>query len=210
VCSSDLAIKLFPILLLPFLFRRSPKQQVLPTLAGLTLVFILGLPFASAGWQSLASWQVYQQHWEFNPLVLPLAQLLLADLARPSLIVVGALVTVIITVKARSFEAAWFGIALCFLVLSPTVHPWYALWLFVPAILTVRLQWALAAGCLLFSYAVLAYFDPRTGAWTEPSWLAFASWLPALLVVLIPMDFSRGDKISSNQRLSGSPKDTQP
>jgi hypothetical protein len=181
------AIKLFPVLLLPILYRREPWRQLPATLLGLFLLLLLSGPFLGAGWAVFDSWQAYQEHWQFNPLLFPLAQSLFPEAGRSILLLLGGLCTLIILVKENRFEAAWLRIALLFLILSPTVHPWYALWLLVPAVLDHRPAWVFGSGFFLFSYAVLAYLDPLTGSWTEPPWLAAVSWLPAALsVALIP------------------------
>lgn len=173
------AIKVFPILLLPVLYKRSPVRQIPWTLAGLSGCLLLCWPFLGAGWGIFDSWRAYQLHWEFNPLLLPLTQSLFPEVGRSLLLGIGGICTLAIIVKTNRFETAWLGVALCFLMLSPTVHPWYALWVFVPAILESRLAWVLGSGFFLFSYAVLAYLDPLTGAWIEPGWLPAISWLPA-------------------------------
>jgi hypothetical protein len=70
-----------------------------------------------------------------------------------------------------------FGAVLLF---SPTVHPWYAVWL-VPFLVFLpppirRVAVALVA-LLPFSYVVY-WQQSRTGVWHEPAWLWLVVWGP--------------------------------
>ncbi len=82
--------------------------------------------------------------------------------------------------RVRPVEAAAAGLTL-FLLLSPTVHPWYLTWI-VPfaALLRARtLAWLAAAGPLL--YAPVGAWQTR-GLWEEPTWL-FPLFLGPLLLL---------------------------
>jgi hypothetical protein len=68
-----------------------------------------------------------------------------------------------------------------FLLFSPMVYPWYALW----ALVLVPLAWNPAAWLLsltiLLSYAVWPTFH-ATGQWILPSWALAAEWVPVILL----------------------------
>lgn len=78
------------------------------------------------------------------------------------------------------------------LLLSPTVHPWYALLLlaFLPFLPPARrerwprwlpaLPWLYLSGALIFSY--LTYLDPQNFA--EREWVRQLQWAPAYLLLL--------------------------
>ena len=57
--------------------------------------------------------------------------------------------------------ALWAGGA--FVLLSPTVHPWYVIWAWVPSLLTGVRAWTALATAAPLAYAVLATLDPATG-----------------------------------------------
>lgn len=66
------------------------------------------------------------------------------------------------------------------LLFSPTLHPWYFLWILPFAALTLSKPWLLVTGTILISYVVVGRaFD--TGQWTEISWIRFAEYGPPLL-----------------------------
>jgi hypothetical protein len=77
--------------------------------------------------------------------------------------------------------ALWAGGA--FVLLSPTVHPWYVLWAWVPALICGVRAWTVLATLVPVSYAALASLDSATGQWVEPWWPVWAQFLPFLLVL---------------------------
>ncbi|MEK8023362.1 MAG: hypothetical protein AAB229_06075 [Candidatus Hydrogenedentota bacterium] len=82
--------------------------------------------------------------------------------------------------EASLKSAAVWGLGL-FLLVQPTIHPWYVTWLL--PLLAVKplagfLLWTVAAGA---SYSVL--FSHRAGAWQENAGLQFVVMLPVLMVV---------------------------
>lgn len=70
-----------------------------------------------------------------------------------------------------------------FLVLTPTLHPWYVTWMLPFAALAPRPAWLWLAGAAPLLYWPLARYRAE-GAWVEPAWLWPAVALPffALLV----------------------------
>ena len=70
------------------------------------------------------------------------------------------------------------------MLLSPTVHPWYVLWAWVPALLCGVRSWTLLATLVPLSYAALASYDPTTSTWEEPWWPSLLSTLPFLMALI--------------------------
>ncbi len=157
-------------------------------LLGGALAMLSLLPYLSAGGQLLSGFLTYAEHWRANDAVYsPLvgagvaprtARWLLAGLS------VGAacLVPLRYADPARGIGIV-FGITL---LLSPTVHPWYALWL-VPMLPFARG----AAGVALIGLVALlpiVYVTPwvhaRTGVWAEPAWLTSTLWGVPLVAAL--------------------------
>ena len=71
---------------------------------------------------------------------------------------------------ARRLIAAW-------LLLTPTLHPWYATWLLPLLALEVRAAWVFLVAALPLAYWPLEGWQ-RAGAWVEPAWLWPALALP--------------------------------
>jgi hypothetical protein len=88
------------------------------------------------------------------------------------------------------------------LLLSPTVHPWYALPLlaFVPFLPPgsgeSRRRWWTAAPALWLSVTLplssLAYRDPA--AFAEVEWVRWLTWLPALVLTVAAVAAARGER----------------
>jgi hypothetical protein len=69
-----------------------------------------------------------------------------------------------------------------FVLLSPTVHPWYALWLlpFLPtaSLASGRAAWLHLTLCLPLAYAVRIRYSGMPGSWVEHPGVRLAEWLP--------------------------------
>ena len=127
---------------------------------------------------------IYVQHWSFNGGLFPLFEFVFGGYARPVAIAVGALL-VLRAIRIHTEPeriALWAGGA--FVLLSPTVHPWYVLWAWVPALLCGVRSWTLLATLVPLSYAALASYDPTTSTWEEPWWPPLFSTLPFLMVLI--------------------------
>lgn len=179
-------VKLFPALILPSLVRRAGLRASLVGV-GIALVALvaLALPVLDAGPALLHAFQNYARHWSFNGFLWPSADRVLGPIgARLALAAIGGVVFLLVSWKLRDRPAlAWLALGGTFLALTPTAHPWYALWMLVPALLIGRLSVGLIGVAMLGSYGVLVGYDARTGAWSEPGWLWFVTWLPVVGVV---------------------------
>jgi hypothetical protein len=162
------------------MWRRKPWIVVL----GVAVAIFTALPFADAGWSFTRGFETYVTHWSFGGSLFPLFALVFGDFARPIAILVGALVVV----RAMRIHwaperiALWAGGA--FVLLSPTVHPWYVLWAWVPALLCGVRAWTVLATLIPLSYAALATYDPGSSTWTEPWWPTVVIAVPFLTVFI--------------------------
>ena len=176
-------VKLFPVVVLPSLFLRRARRSVLiGTLIGCGVCLIAALPVLGAGPALVQTLGTYSSSWSFNGLGLALIEPLSPLPPRWVLASVGAVAFVLATWKARDERVVWGIVGAAFLCITPTAHPWYALWAVVPALLLGRASWLLASTALLGSYAVL-WSLASPGGWTEPTWLLPATWGPALVIV---------------------------
>lgn len=103
-------------------------------------------------------------------------------------LLVGALVL------AALARAAWRGASparsaalagALFLALSPTVHPWYALWALPFALLgELGPAWLLLSLSLPLAYEVLLRHDGTPGSWSEAGWVRACIWAPWAILLL--------------------------
>jgi hypothetical protein len=173
-------LKFLPFLLVPVLWRRSPWLLGLAALLGVGVAW----PFLDAGPAMLAGLGTYTTNWAFNGSVHPMVHAAIGEASRPLLVAVGGIV---LLWAMRRFAdparvALWAGGA--FVLLSPTVHPWYILWAWVPALICGVRAWSLLAALVPVSYIVLASYDASTSAWSEELWPRFVQYLPFLAALL--------------------------
>lgn len=179
-------VKLMPFVILPALRHRQPWLLAMVVAVGLASAW----PFLSAGPAMLDGLLTYGQHWSFNasgfavlsalltPFGLAPEQVRLLALAIGAVVVLGSWWTL----RDPARVALWVGGA--FVLLSPTVHPWYLIWVWLPALLCGVRSWTVLVVLAPLSYAVLATIDPITRAWQEPAWPALAQYLPLAAAAL--------------------------
>jgi hypothetical protein len=176
--------KLLPIALLPPLARRAgPLWTTVGALAAGAALIALTWPVLDAGPALLDAFTNYARRWSFNGFSWPAARWLLGDVGgRIALASAGAVAAAVAWWWAGDRPAvAWLAIATAFLLITPTAHPWYALWMLAPAAMLGRWGAAFASSGLLSGYLVLFTYDARTGAWSEPAWLWAATWGPVAI-----------------------------
>ncbi len=129
--------------------------------------------------------ETYRASWAFNGSLFPLAEAALGPVARPlaQLVGIGLVGGILLVSRDRARVALWTTGA--FVVLSPTVHPWYVLWPLAAALLNGSRAWIVLAVTVPGAYIVLSTYDPATSSWTE--WVGtrvavYAPFYAALLV----------------------------
>jgi len=172
-------VKLLPAALLPRLWRKQPWLIALGVLVGV----VTALPFADAGRLMFRGFFAYAEQWRFNGLVFSWMEAGLGADARWVCMGLGVLLVLRAMRVCRLPEhvALWAGGV--FVILSPTVHPWYVLWAWVPALLCGVRSWTLLATMAPLSYLVFLTYDPGTQRWEEQEWLPVLTTLPFLLAL---------------------------
>jgi hypothetical protein len=202
---AGVGIKVFPAALLPALLRDSRWRTRALMAAGLGAVLLVPLLFADAP-------TTYARHWSFNGFAFPWAHAALGTLARPLLGLVGSIVVASTVLRRMTPDQTWLWVGAAFVFTTPTAHPWYLLWVLVPALLRGRWDWALGTVGYLGAYAVLATHAPD-GSWTEEPWLWPLSWGPVVAALLAGWAHARrappADRPATGAPRSGSPLRTE-
>lgn len=181
LCAMGGFTKLFPLLWAPRLFRAlTPAQRSVSLLLTVGSALFLAWPVLSTDSTSLNSLKTFSEHWEFNGFLYPALSVFLGTSTRPVLYGIAALLGLLVYWRTQTVPQLWFGFALIFLATSPTVHPWYGLWLLVPACILQRRGAMLACVFMMNAYAVLLGLSETTGTWDPPPWLWWATWIPVL------------------------------
>jgi hypothetical protein len=187
--SASALVKLFPFALAPsFLVHRSSMWTWFFVLGAL-LPCLSFLPYLDAGPHLFDGLSAYAEHWHFNdlaftPLVRAGVDRLDARRILAAVFLVAALITPWVT---RDLLAATGVVFFAFLALSPTVHPWYGLWLvpFLAAMPAVIRPAAITLAAVLPFTHVTAWWQARTGILEEPGWNRLLVWIPVLTILVV-------------------------
>lgn len=192
-------VKLFPGVFFPILLNWIPPKNRHHFFSGALMGgVLLCLPFLNHIDHMLSTLLHYTRHWEFSGFsFFWLRQLSVSGMAA-RYILSTIFLTILFTIWTRVWRQntaqphhhthrammAIYGINLSFLFLTPTLHPWYALYLtailpFVPRVTGLILSWS-----VLLAYAVLIPYA-LTRTWTENPLATILIWLGPLSSVLI-------------------------
>lgn len=154
-------------------------------LAIVGLVVVAGyLPFMDAGPKLIGSLRVYSSTWWFNgPAFMGLAGWLGdAEVSRRLLAAGGVAFALVAALRHRDIVRYTYLILGCWLLITPTVYPWYLIWI-VPFIALYRSRaWLAFTGLVYISYYVWTVYD-STGAWALPTRVLALEYLPFYLVL---------------------------
>lgn len=183
--------KIFPLLFVGVLLRRWGKRGM----AAFGAVFVvLWLPFLGGGWGLVEGSSYFVGQGLFNGSLFPLLRGALrwvmdgatALLTAKVLVFVGFVVlSSVLAHRSWRDEAdvrqVWrYALWLTggFLLLSPTVHPWYLTWVLPFLCVTPYAGWIVLTGTSILARFVYVGFE-ATGVWQQPVWTAWAEYLPA-------------------------------
>ena len=181
--------KFFAICLVPVFWRwicaAGPGQPAFRRLKALlncrklwpVLVFggIVGvgyLPYAGVGWQVFGSLPVYSEHWEFNALVFPALQHVLGSGMGARVCIVALFGGAVLVTALGHWPPIRVGcwVTGAFLLLTPTLHPWYAIWILPFLVFYPRPAWLVFVGLVPLAYHVQIQYA-RAGVWAEAPWV---------------------------------------
>lgn len=166
--------KYLPLLLVPALVRARAWRLLAVSAAVMALLF---LPFLGAGKALLGGLAAYARHWEFNGSLYPLLRSVTPDGDAARFVLAGLLAAaaLAIGVRARTLTGAALGTSVAFLLVSPTVYPWYL----VPAVTLLPLHpdrgILVFSGLVALSYLALPALQ-GTGTWLLPSWVPWVEY----------------------------------
>lgn len=170
-------VKLAPAALAPPLVRRHGVRAAI----AFALVCAVGYaPFAGAGVGPLAQGlRIYAEHWSANAGAFALVEAVAGNPAVARVAVAVLVLGVAVHAARRRFstERAMLWIFGAGLLLSPTVHPWYVLWILPVAALRSSPPFLLLSGLAFLGYWGLAAYE-AAGVWPQPTWTRAAVWLP--------------------------------
>lgn len=204
-------VKLAPAALLPPLLRRAGghRHAAWVAVAFATLCAALYLPFTGIGAALpgpgidavTAGLRTYAAHWSANPGAFALIQAAVGSPSTARAIALAATLGVAFYVALRRFslERAMLWIVGAGLLLSPTVHPWYVLWVLPAAALRNSRPFLLLGGLAFLGYWGLASHQASQG-WPQPTWTMVAIWLPVWTLLLAEGAMAARRRMAVRQR----------
>jgi len=173
------ALKLVPAILLPVCLLHLKGRQRLWAVLGFTGVLLICFaPYLHEGAALFDSFLIYARTWQFNNLPFNiLSGMIGKDSAR---IVMGVLLVIAVGYVSLTGRASirekLTAIWVALFVFSPTLFPWYLIWL-IPFVPDDRRKWLhLAYAACAVSYLVLIPYRAN-GVWAEAWWWLVPEWL---------------------------------
>lgn len=197
-------VKLFPIAFFPALFLLTGKKGRWPFILGAVIASLaLSLPFLPALYNMFVTLDIYALNWEFAGFAYQSLYKLFSSGATARLILAVLFLTITAILYALLYRKTGnptdgcftpstflmsvntaYCVALAFLLLTPTLYPWYALYLacllpFAPGAGGLVLTWA-----VFLSYRVLIPFT-ILGTWEEKDAIPAMIWVAAMGALIL-------------------------
>lgn len=181
-------VKVFPGVLLPLVLRGvgTVRGRAACLAASGVALALPAIPFLGDGTALFRGGATYGGRWEFNSCAFALLRPLVGG-EGARLAVAGAFAGLLGVLLARPRDPARVcaALGLGFVLLSPTVHPWYALWAVAWLPLAPSLATGLVGALLPLSYLVLVGYSPGDAAsWSLPTWVPWVEYAPVVAALL--------------------------
>jgi alpha-1,6-mannosyltransferase len=178
-------IKILPFVFLPW----CGYLGCLGFFMGLLVLGFAGIPmWEISAFQGL---QIYLEHWSFNGSLYPIVHHFLPSISRRVLVSIWIAIIGFLWVQHKRkerFEISTIALYILgtWVLFSPTVHPWYGMWVFPFAILCGSRSWTLLCSLLPLSYHALLTVDPVTQNWNPSIWPQIIEYSLPCLLFLFP------------------------
>ncbi|HEY6865792.1 MAG TPA: glycosyltransferase 87 family protein [Candidatus Eisenbacteria bacterium] len=176
-------VKLAPLAVLPFLWRRWPPRP--RALAAVLLAAGLGT-FAWLTRGANSGLHAYWASWRNNALVFDLVERATGSARAARAVGFAALVAVVLVAIARGWGAVRGARATlkAGLLVSPVAHPWYQGWYLMLEPFAPSAPWILLSGTAILSYGVLAAPPEGLNFHLPLAWRAVEYGVPAALAAV--------------------------
>jgi hypothetical protein len=202
-------IKFIPLIFLPFLLIRRKAFHLYIFFFTAVLFY---LPFLDAGRKLFESLLAYSEHWVFNASLYDLILWLGVSPFRARgislmllIMTVAALFVGYIQIKRDAREASIYCVGFItlgsFLLLTPTLHPWYLCWMVPFLVIFPNRAWIYLTGSVFLSYFVLKGYV-ETGAWKENLMVKLVEYLPCYALLIYDAARSYKPAFSMNSVLA--------
>jgi len=190
--------KFYPLLFAPLFLLRLGKKGVLIFVGVITIVY---LPFIITGETTFGGLLYFLRSGQFNGSLFPLIlngmgmvldrnEALLISKIIIFVIFIGLLLYLtrqyLRSIKKEEKDILLWKYSFLliggFLLISPTVHPWYLIWI-IPFLCFFRsLGWILLTGTIIFARSIYINYE-ATGSWEETWWAAYCVYVPFYIII---------------------------
>ncbi len=176
-------VKYFPAALLPAATRRTGPRCAA---AFLLVTALFYLPYAGAGPRLFDGLLIYSARWRFNDGLFGI----LAWGSGSVLAAKAVAAAVVLAIVVQSVRNDWsltrtaFWVTGALIALSPTVHPWYLVWMVPLVALRPSRAWLYLSGSVFLAYYGLAAYR-EVGVWPEPWWVKLLIYGPFLALLVV-------------------------
>jgi multisubunit Na+/H+ antiporter MnhF subunit len=177
-------IKVFAVAFLPAVARSGRPYRALAGFA--LIVAVASVRYANVGSSTMLDGLfTYAQHWRFNPGLYRVLEWVFVSATLAKAVAAAIMILVVFnSVRNRwSVERTVLWVTGTILMLSPTVHPWYLLWMVPLLALRPNRGWLFLTGSVFLAYYGLGSFQ-SSGVWPEPWWLQMMIYGPFLLLLI--------------------------
>jgi len=185
--------KLFPLLIVPFLFRSQDGRRrfLLPAIPVL-MVAAGCMAYFDPSLGVIESLKTFGSRWEFNGSLFWIAYWITGTNEAAHIVCAIAIAGCVgcLTFLRLSFLERVFWGSVCFFLLSPVVHPWYLTWL--AALLVIRWSTTVFVFLGLSNLANIVVYQYRaSGQWVDQPYILLLEYVPVF--VLLVLEMYRGD-----------------
>lgn len=170
--------KFAPAAALPALVRQRGVPAAIGFLATVTLLYV---PYADAGFALFTGLRTYGEHWWFMKGPFTLLELATGDPAAARRAAGAIVIGVIGWTAGRAYplDRTLLWVLGAGMILTPTLHPWYVLWMLPMAVLRGNRAWLLLSGLAFTGYFGLGGYQD-SGEWVQPVLSRAVMWMPFL------------------------------
>lgn len=173
--------KLAPAAALPALARRRGWRSIAAFCAVVAISYV---PFLSAGEALFAGLRTYGEHWWFMTGAFGLLEMVAGSPEHGRWLAALVVAGVVAWTAYRGFdlERALLWTLGAGMIVTPTLHPWYVLWMLPMAALRASRPWIALGGLAFIGYFGLSGYQD-SGTWAQPLPARAALWVPFFLLL---------------------------
>jgi alpha-1,6-mannosyltransferase len=178
--------KFFAVVLIPEFYR--VIRRIKPFWLIPLIVIVFYLPYIDAGAQLFHGLMVYGDKWRFNDSIFSILVYTTGSLTYAKGIIAvlfSGIVLFRFFLPGDPYKTAYWIVG-AYLLLTPTLQPWYMVWLIPFLCLYPNRAWILLTGLIPISYHVIIQFI-HTGIWSESSWIRYVQFIPFYGVLIFDL-----------------------